>query len=582
MRGFAVVVGLLLLASIVHAQDETPRGLPAIAYRYRAYAIEAAEAGRWKDAETVLSGAADYADDASDLSYLLALARLKLGRPVGSALESVRRGLLVSRWDLYSAEQARLLEAECLIRLRAFGEALRSLESAGYSADSDYLTLLALLGQSDIHAYRSLMGSALVDHPRDTRFPSLFFKNAAKGQPSIEDLRLVDSALKGLYFLAETDPSLVLAAQAFIRDTEERKRLVASYRGTPVPSALSIPIAMELGLLGEAEGIEELFSGSSLSLSLIRSTFSKIRTEGSRALFGRHANAFSGSILEDEDDDGWVESSAVYKFGKLESYLYDANQDGISELELDFSQDLPVKGRLLFTDPDYIGFDPPEVGENPAGPGSLPSRPVEVGGPDRLSLRWERYPYLERAESGSTVYFFGPAAFPYSPVLLVPLYSGVPALTPRFPVPDFVSPRLTGRSLVSFAVALERRGTLTADSVERIEFSRAMPWKAVERSGGRIIAETDYRNGSPITRRFDLDADGRFETIQKFAIPDKNPELSETDLDGDGIIEYRERRLKDGRLESSWDHDSDGVWDRVETTVPVPAKVDDGIGGAGR
>jgi len=582
MRGFAVVVGLLLLASIVHAQDETPRGLPAVASRYRAYAIEAAEAGRWEDSETILSGAADYADDASDLSYLLALARLKLGRPVGSALEAVRRGLLVSRWDLYSAEQARLLEAECLIRLRAFGEALRSLGGAGHSADADYLTLLALRGQSDLHGYSLLMDSALADHPRDTRFPALLFKEAAKGQPSAEELRLVDGALKRLYFLAETDPSLVLSAQAFIRDAEERKRLVASYRATPAPAALSIPIAIELGLLDEAEGIGELFSGTPLSLTLVRSTFSTLRTEESRTLFGRMANAFSGSILEDGDDDGWIESSAVYASGRLESYAHDADQDGISEFELVFSQGLPVKGSLVFTDPDYLGLGPSGLEADSARSVSLPSRPVEAGGPERLGLEWERYPYLGRAESESSVYYFGPASFPYSPVQLVPLYPGIPASTPRVPVPDFVSPRMTGRSLVSFAVALERRGCLTADSVERIEFSRGTPWKAVERSGGRIIAVTDYRNGVPGTRRLDLDADGRYETIQRYAAQDKSPELSETDLDGDGIFEYRERQLKDGRVERYWDHDSDGVWDRVETTEPAPGNGDDGIGGSGR
>jgi len=576
MRGFAVVVGLLLLASIVHAQDETPQGLPAIAYRYRAYAIEAAEAGRWQDAEAILSGAVDYAGEVSDLSYLLALARLKLGRPVGSALEAVRRGLLVSRWDLYSVEKARLLEAECLIRVRAFGDALRSLGSAGYGAEVDYLSLLALRGQSDMHAYRSLMAAALANHPRDTRFPALLFKDAAKGPPSGEVLRLVDSALKGLYFLAETDPSLVLSAQAFLRDTEERKRLVASYRATPAPDPLSIPIAIELGLLDELEGIEELFSGSLISLSLLGSIHSTLRSEDSRSFFGVRANSFSGSILEDRDDDGWIESSAVYASGRLESYAHDADQDGIPELELVFSRDLPVRGSLVFEISGYTGENLSGVGGHSTDSGSLPSRPVDAGGPERLHLEWERYPYLERAESGSTMYYFGPASFPYSPVQLIPLYSGLPAATPRFPVPDFVSPRMTERSLVSFALALERKGKFAADSVERIQFSKGTPWKAVERSGGHIIAETDYRNGHPLERRLDLDADGHFETLQRFTASDPEPDESETDLDGDGIVEYRERLLEDGRMERSWDHDSDGTWDRVETAEP-----DSGIHDAG-
>jgi hypothetical protein len=78
-----------------------------------------------------------------------------------------------------------------------------------------------------------------------------------------------------------------------------------------------------------------------------------------------------------------------------------------------------------------------------------------------------------------------------------------------------------------------------------------------------IITETEFSQGWPSLERLDLDLDGRMETLRHFpvthsfkGIPDLATILqarslyssSESDWNGDGIYEYREKRLPDGKI----------------------------------
>ena len=81
MRRAVGALVLSILAATVSGQD---RGDAAVASRYFDYALAAALDGRWADAEETLSRASDFSDVSSDVSYLLALARLRGGKPVGA------------------------------------------------------------------------------------------------------------------------------------------------------------------------------------------------------------------------------------------------------------------------------------------------------------------------------------------------------------------------------------------------------------------------------------------------------------------------------------------------------------------
>jgi hypothetical protein len=113
----------------------------------------------------------------------------------------------------------------------------------------------------------------------------------------------------------------------------------------------------------------------------------------------------------------------------------------------------------------------------------------------------------------------------------------VPSSPIRLPVADQVTPRLTERSLFSFAVSLTRPGVIIPGSVERIEYSRGIPCYSVETLNGRAAARTEFDGGYPALRKLDLDLDGRFETIERYNKNSREPAVIETDFDGDGVFE---------------------------------------------
>jgi tetratricopeptide (TPR) repeat protein len=527
-------------------------GDPAVAERYVQWAEQAIQGGHWAEAAAALERAADFADVSSDISYLLALARSRQGRPRGAVLEAARRALEADRWRRYDPEAARLLEAETLIALRAFPQALRSLAAVPESADAAVLRLRALLGLPDIPAFRGAMSLALERYPRDPRPVRVLFTYGAEKLPRGNERDLVSLALRRLPLLLEAEPELAYLAVPFIRDTGKARRLVAAYRAGGLvssfrpasPAAASLPVALGLGLIGEEEATAEFFSppgGSpALDKALLRTLWGLLRTDAARDGFRRNLLGFSGVIVEDRDKDGYIEERTRYRDGMITAYSHDADQDGLPETEITFIAGLPFRGEVVVL---------PE-----SSPGTF-VYPVDDG--DRLKARvsWERYPAVLEVELDGIRYIPRPLEFSFAPVRLGDLLGGEGGLP--CPEGDPHTPRLSQRSLVSFALLLERPGRDGA--VEQVELDRGVPRRAREYLDGRLVSVTDFLLGRPVLQTVDLDLDGRMETRRRFP-PDvkaftqedlrapldlvKIMESSESDWDGDGIFEYREGYTK--------------------------------------
>jgi hypothetical protein len=585
--------------------DEAPAilGDTAAAERYAVWARQAMEEGRWGEAEAALERSADYAGVSSDLSYLLALVRSHEERPRGAVLEAVRRSLEADRWRLYTPEAARLLEAETLITVRAFPEALQSLALLPGSAESFRLRLLVFKGLENTIQFRANMAQALDRYPRDTRLVRILFAFyrppeyaypesggrgtfSRYGRPAaIEaaDRDLMALALRRLPLLIVDDPALAYLAAPFIRDTEEARRLVGAYRagGGKAPEAL--PAALELGLISDTQAVDELFhrdnassrDGLVLDRALLESVWSLLRDEQGRDRFMRNLLGFSGVITEDRNGDGFPEARVRYRDGMILDYSRDAGQDGLAELEIVFTAGTPDRGDLaLFPEDDGRPF----------------ARAVSGG--EQLTVRvwWERYPAVLRTELGETAYIPRPLEFLFAPVHFIMLPgSGEPA-PPRagllssggllYPEGEAFS-GLSRRALVSSALAIERPGGNFSGALERVELERSVPLRAREHLNGRIVSETEFLLGRPAVQRIDLDLDGRMETIRRFRqhTSPSDPgdagtghawdygriiESSESDWDGDGIFEYGEEHLPGGVIRS-WDMNRDGVKEYSET-----------------
>ncbi|MFA6504582.1 MAG: hypothetical protein WCT14_00710 [Treponemataceae bacterium] len=532
MRRTAGLFALLTIAAVLSAQAPEPsgKGEEAAAARYLAYALAAAEEGRWIDVETTLVRAADYSGVSSELSLLLARARRNLNRPIGSVIEATRRALEASRWTSQSADDARLLEAECLIDLRSFDEALAVLVDCAESPDSAFLVLRALSASGDAVRFLRRMKDSLAAFPRDTRFVRLLFKVAGKPASqqtekrveSDEEQRLIAFALDRIPFLIGADPFLAVCAAPFVRNVEERRRLVAAYRAIPPVSVESVPMALSLGLVSDSDAVEELFAQSIMDVRLLTDSYDLLRAQDARTLFARKSAAFSGLITEDADGDSRPESRTRYERGEMVSFSYDADQDGIFEWDLRISDGLPIRGSIAIS------------AESITPDSSVPVRVAVHSDLIRAETTWERYPYIASIAVGKTYFRFPPQAFPFAPVRLVPLFPGAAV---RIPKTDPITPRMTERSFYSFASSVDRPGSLASGSSERIEYSLGAPIRSIETVKGATLAITQFEGGFPTFRRADLDLDGRFETFVKFKSHSHEVNMVETDFDGDGVFD---------------------------------------------
>ena len=555
-----------------HYGEVPPRGDAAAAEQYVQWVEKALDEGRWKEAREVLERAADFADVSSDLSYLLARTRFHEGAPKGAVLEALRRGLEADRWYAYSSAAARLLEAETLIALRSFSEALRVLNNIPPGPDEICLRLSAFKGLGDREGFRRTMALALEQYPRDPRPVRLlfeFFRSGPSPEPSSgeTDRALINTALRRLSLLTGLDGELAYLAVPFIADLDEARRYTAAYRALGEPNPASLPAALGLGLIDEDQAMEELFFPRFLISSqtpgtltvdraLLVSLWDLLRTPESRERFSRNLSAFSGVIIDDGDQDGYPESRTVFSRGLPESYYYDPDQDGLAELLISFNQGAPEQGIIALA----------SEGQSPEG--EIFAYAVKDEDRVKAVVRWEQYPAVGVAFLDGVTYVPRPLEFFYSPLRFIDLLGS----SLRYPEGDFRAVRITRHTLGAFSLYLERPGRNFDKARERITLDRGIPQRAVEFLGDQVVSETEFQLGRPVIQRVDLDLDGRMETIRRFW---EDPSLfpggyvfsdylrgiqsSQSDWDGDGVFERGEEYFPDGTLKTNWNLNQDGV-----------------------
>jgi hypothetical protein len=578
LRRITPVCFFILFLGRLTAQD-----FSGVAEQYVRWAEEVIAGDRWNEALTGLERSADYADVSSDLSYLLALARSRTGKPRGAVLEALRRAGEAQRWNRYSPDQALLLEAETFIALRNFSAALMSLARIPANADSAVLRLRALRGLPDINEFRRFLGETLDRYPRDPR-PALIFLEYAKGKtPEGTDQPLMDRVLGRLPYLLEAEPRLAWMAAPFIQDKTEARRLLEAYRGRYNPLPASIPETLRLGLIHEEDAVGEFFAGvsavSSLDWDLGLEIFSLLRDEVSQGLFRECLFRFSGFITADGDHDGFPEGRARYREGVLVEYFWDADQVGLAELR-DF---FDPGGNPQWAEQVVL----PEAADQTARPadgeavpgGSVFAIPVRDEERIKTLIFWEQYPGVLRAELEGLTYIPPPGEFLFSPIRFTALAGNAVGPGLLYPFFEPLNIRISRRTLVSFSVSIRRPSLEFEGAVEWIDLRQGIPQRAAEVLNGRPVSVTEFSQGKARVQYVDLDLDNRMETIRRFRAPDagsedenlpdykKIIEFSESDWDGDGTFETGEQYLFDGTVVYSWDMDGDGIREYSEVKV---------------
>jgi hypothetical protein len=570
----AVIALFLISAAGLCAQsdyfDDDEIGDASVADRYLYWAEDAIGAGNWSQALRALERAADFADVSSDISYLLALVLSHENESRILVLQTLEQAIKTKRWKRYTEAQARLLEADQLILMRRYSPALKTLAAhrtiAGENADTALLSLAALKGllisgtepenglisRPVVTEFHRRMPESLSRYPRDPRHLRLLFsyalaRRSAGDELDKDDSALVETGLRRLPFLLESDPELAWMAAPFVNNVDEARRLVAGYRagsyksrsgGDFYPNPASLIPALNLGLLDDIAAVDELFEGTVLERELVITVGNLLRSEEGRNHLARRLHSFSGAITDDEDGDGYPESRAMYRQGNLQEYYSDTDQDGITDMYISFIAGTPQQAELA----------------------TLPSQKT---GKEQAFIFWERYPSVQRTELGKETWLPAPGGFPFAPIIFEELgatgtYAGL-----MFPRNNPRGSGLNRRMLSFFAASVQRPSAEFPGGTEQVFLERGIPIRAEVTLNGAIVAVTEYERGNPVVQRLDLDLDGRMETVRHF--DNDRLQLVESDWHGGGVFGSEKLYRTDGSVVYSWDMDGDGVREYTES-----------------
>jgi hypothetical protein len=576
--------------SVLYAQTRDDSNA---ARQYMKWAQQAIDEGRWSEALTALERASDFAGDSSDISYLLAVARLHEGKNRNSVITALDYAIETNLWENYSEGMAILLKADQLISMRNYLNALALLESEGFArvnADAAILQLLALKGiaadsyktdnfdpvQAAVR-FRSHVLLAMDRYPRDPRPLRIFFEYAHNRRPDLSglaesDINLLELALKRLPFLTDKDPDLAWMAAPFIRNVYDARRLVSAYRSGGMadiqdaafmPSPASIPAALNLGLIDDNAAVEELFTVSMNNLQfagnesfifdrdILANVYKLLRSEEGRNLFTQKLLSFSGIISSDPDHNGCPSSLVFYSSGVIREFNIDLNRDGIVEFNFYFSAD---------GTPDSARY-------------------AMAGHTVKTSVKWEHYPSVDQITLEGENFIFRPADFQFAPIKFTELggsknFSG---LVYPWISESYIKSEITRKTLISFCANIIRPSVEFDGAIETVYLQQGIPVQAVETLNGRQVSVTEFERGLPVIQHIDLDLDGRMETIRRFRrpVPEQGTgdhvewrhllSSSESDWSGDGRYKTAEVYLQDGSVVYSWDMDGSGELNYSET-----------------
>jgi len=543
LRGLLLGLSLAAAAAapppLAAAPDEASRALARALFDE---ARSQSEAGAWAAAASLLAEARALDGSDSDIRYLSALAARAAGLGREAALAELDAALEAGRFSDCDEAEARLLAGELLADLRRWPEALRVLPPAAPGSALEpgrrLVRARAFLGLADEAAYASELAEALRRYPEDPRFPRLLFSRLPPSSAPAALRPLVELALSRVARLGAADPELAAIATPFMPDRAAALDALRAFRAAGGSSPAATLLALEQGLVGEAGAAAELLSGARPPrLEELRRALALARNEAGRDELAAALGRYEGMIESDPDGDGIVEARTAVAGGLVLSYWLDADQDGLAELELSFSDGLPRSGLARSSGAD-IGFDyaayPLLSSATLRGPGGASSYELAQGELSYAPLRISSIAGRGRSS------------------ILLPEPTGEPAPSPR---------ALVAASLV--------REAETEEGLERLYLDRGIPERREIVRDGRLRAVREYRLGRPELERADLDGDGRFETERGFAPAGAGAQAgpfgaepvawARVDADGDGIFEYREESAFPFRKE--WDLDGNGSID---------------------
>jgi tetratricopeptide (TPR) repeat protein len=500
-------------------------------------------AGRWNEAASLLDQALSIYPADSDLLYLRALAKAKTGASIYDALADAAAAASGSGFSRYSERDAAVLQAEFLVRLRRYDEALRILSMKALLSSSDAAVRLirakALALDGSRAAFVDEIRAAIERFPNDPAFPRLFLSRVTKVPYLPSERTLGELIVSRARRYAEFDPEIPVLAAPIMGDRIERENAVRAFRAAGGMSAAATLRALEYGIIDETKAINEITGGNyPLNRRDLDELVSLLRTPAALKAMIAAITSWTGWVEVDREKDAVIEERFRLTRGLVSSWELDVDQDGLFDDIAVFSDGLPV---------------------------SVEIKTGEVN----LKIVYSSYPEIATAEiiegKQSRLYSFGPGIVVVSPFKMQRFIGeGREAV--------FI-PEQTGEAMPSerywASLALGVRTTKADGEYEDSVLNRGIVESSRGYRNGRLYSISQYQRGMIVSSKIDEDGDGRFERELSYDVSSTTGSLLtwiRIDTDGDGIFDYREQAVSPFRKE--WDFDADGMIDAAQYILP--------------
>ncbi|MFW5728467.1 MAG: tetratricopeptide repeat protein [Spirochaetota bacterium] len=556
------------VALVAQAGDAAPTGESVgtgetdqaeVAALYRNASQELLRTGNPEAAETLIDRGLEFDSDSADLRALKA--------------------------DIAAQEQARTREALSLFDAALGGPSFAALERSEVVVDFAEILLRVGEGARAEEVLSRHLGQPPYTTDRAYAVGSRALRATGDDAGANELLqrgleRFPDSvALFALQFdnLEVPDPSTVRRLRALREESDAYRRLLLQYAETLEDSALrrdeiegyfeaggEDPLASVLLLevtespLEELERFEEL--GGLGDKGLIERAYAALPEGEARQELRATVGSLTGSVVRDENRDGFVEERYEFARGRMMRWIIDADTDGVPELDMSLRGRVPVAATIN-QQPGYVTLqygDYPDV-ETIALVEDDADAPIMSTNPSVVS------PTLRPIdlETFREYYEVRPGAIS-APILSEEVDWGAD-------VPDAV---LAVRATAAFPLFTRedlRRGSHRRhrlDGMARITEwldEGAVQLLAADRSGdGRVDHRIAFRAGAPVSGIRDADGDGHFEVSEQYL--DGELRYIAVDGDGNGVAEYSETHGTgtDDETRFAWDLNQDGEIDVEE------------------
>jgi tetratricopeptide (TPR) repeat protein len=531
-----VLTLVLALSGFLLAADDN-----AIVQTYLNKARELHDRGASAEAERLLRESLDLAPDNSETLFLLGSLLCDVQATTFSGLPLMERALLKKTWSVTGPAAAREALAHVYVRTRRYRDAARLLEALAASRVSS--------PAMEISRAQAAAGLGNFRRADD------LFSAAERIYPGASEILLKHIALlwsKGIrtrvYRLAERgmrdfpdDPRFLYYVLGRPAKPVVKNNLFTTYKekGGGNPRVLMFLLDLDQTTFGQA--VEFSFNhGAASDVFLLESAAAKLRPDKKKfSLLTAAWGTGNGEKTVDADADGFYEEKYVIESGEVMKALFDANQDGLIEREI----------LLKHNQPDQV----------------ILRRSVE----DETSFRYNGYPRLAqavwRSRNVTKTYEIVPDSLLFAAVKNIPAPADMslrvrPAASGDFPdeksvilrawalIEDPADTRLPrrkwdlyqGRKLVLHEDE-DRNGTFERTVIYN---NKGLPLRGqVDHDGDGYAEITErYDNGRLVRLEYDANRDGRPEYDERVA-----EDVKEWDLDGDGVIDVRERRLPNGK-----------------------------------